>query len=493
MSDQLKGKVVRGMGWSTIQTWGSKLVSFLVYPILARLLGPESYGLVALAGIYIAFLDIFSDVSFGAAIEQRKTVEPEHLDSIFWAFLGLGVVLTAATMVAAPLGALYFDEPRLTDVIRWLSLGFLLQMVCGVQTSLMRRNLRMKTLAGRDLAGILVGSAVGITMAVNGFGVWSIVAQRLVNRSVSTIVLWRLSDWRPQRRFSLVHLRDVAGFGFAVMGSRVLHYLNRWIDQLLIGRVLGTVQLGLYFNATQLNTLATGLLIGAYSAVSMPALARMQDDLPRFRAAFAKSCRFISLAAFPTFAGLSVMAFEVIEVLLGDKWQGSAPVLQLLALVGMIHTIQYVNGAAMMALGRADLRLKLHVILVVINVVAYLAVVKHGIVAIAAAYTIIAYVWAPVETLVNRRLGVVSLRQLWRAIHAQAIATVVMAVGTWYCRARLLDTVEPAPRLAICVGLGAVTYVAVALALDRRLWTDTADLLRHLRPTPGDASREDTT
>ncbi len=493
MSDQLKSKVVRGMGWSTVQSWGAKIVTFLVYPILARILGPESYGLVALAGVYIAFLDIFSDVSFGAAIEQRQDLEPEHLDSIFWAFLGLGLALTAVTMVAAPVGGWYFDEPDLPNVIRWLSLGFLLQMVCGVQTSLLRRDLRMKALAGRDLAGILAGSTVGITMALNGFGVWSIVAQRLVNRSVAAILLWRMSDWRPRRRFSRGHLRDVAGFGLSVMGGRVLNYLNRWIDQFLIGSVLGTVQLGLYFNAARLQTLATGLLIGSYSAVSMPALARLQDDMPRFRAAVAKSCRFISLVAFPVFAGLSVMAYDVVEALLGDKWQGSAPVLQLLALVGVIHAIQYVNGAAMMALGRADVRLKLHAILAAINVTAYVIAVKHGIVAVATAYVVIAYAWAPVETLVNRRLGALAVRQVVRAIYAQAIAALVMAAVTWYCRVRMFADLDPAPRLAICVAVGAVVYVTVALVADRRLWSETLDLLRHLRSSDRPATTKEST
>ena len=347
--DQLKARVVRGVGWSTVQTWGTKLISFLVYPILARLLGPESYGLIALAGVYIEFLNIFSDVSFGAAIEQRKDLRPEHLDSIFWAFLVLGVALTAGSILAAPLSAEFFREPALPPVIRWLSLGFLLQMTSGVQVSLLRRDLRIKTLATCDMVGILVGSSLGIGLALSGFGVWSLVAQRLTNRVVNVGLLWWISTWRPRLKFSRAHLREMAGFGLSVMGARVLHYLNRSLDQLLIGRFLGTVQLGLYYNASRLQTLATGLLIGSYSQVSMPALSRLQDDLPRFRAAFIKTCRFICLVALPAFAGMAVMAPDLIPVVLGDQWLGSVPVLQILALVGLVHAIQYVNGAAMMA------------------------------------------------------------------------------------------------------------------------------------------------
>jgi PST family polysaccharide transporter len=299
-----------------------------------------------------------------------------------------------------------------------------------------------------------------------------------------------MSDWRPRLRFSRTHLSEMAGFGLSVMGGRILYYANRWFDQLLIGRILGTISLGLYFNARRLQNLATGLLIGTFSGVSMPALARLQGDLPRFRNSFAEICRFVGLVAFPAFAGLSMMAHDTIVVVLGERWIGSAPVLQVLALAGVIHTIQYVNGAAMMALGRADLRLRLHSLLAIVNIVAYLMTVKHGIVAVASAYTTVSYLWAPVDTLVNRRLGAVSLRQLLRAVYAQVLATVIMVAAILILRDRALVEVQPSLRLVICVVAGAGVYAAAAALLDRRLWPETLDLIRHLRHTPPAKPRE---
>ncbi|MFN2164962.1 MAG: lipopolysaccharide biosynthesis protein, partial [Anaerolineae bacterium] len=278
----MKVRVVRGLGWSAVQTAGMRLVAFLVYPILARILGPETYGLVALATVYIAALDIFSDVSFGAAIEQRQDLQPEHLDTIFWLFLVLGLALTGVSLAGAPVVARFFDEPAIAAVVRWLSLGFLLQVVSGVQTSLLRRDLRMKRLASYNLASSVIGGVCGIVMAVGGMGVWSVVAQRLVTQATLTLMLWLGSSWRPQWRFSRRHLQDVSGFGLSVMGNRVLNYLNRQFDQLLIGRVLGKVELAYYFNASKLQTLATNMLIGTFSQVAVPAFSRLQDDRPRF-------------------------------------------------------------------------------------------------------------------------------------------------------------------------------------------------------------------
>jgi PST family polysaccharide transporter len=482
MSDGLKAQTVRGVGWSTVQNWSRQLITFVVYWVLARILGPESYGLIAMAGVFITVLNIFSDVSFGAALEQRQELTPQHINAVFWAFLGLGAVLTAIGITGAPLVAEFFDEPDLPPVIRWLSVGFFLQMICGVQTSLLRRDLRIKELTRQTLYSTIAGSTVGVTLAYLGAGVWALVAQRLVTRSVSVVMLWRLSTWRPQREFSWIHFRDVAGFGFSVMGNRVLSYLNQRLDQLLIGRFLDTIALGLYYNAHRIMTLFTGLLIGSYSQIAMPAFAKLQDDPKRFQAAFNKACRFITLVAFPAFTLLAILGDDLIILFLGEKWSASAPVLQVLSMAGIVLAIQYVNGAAMMAWGRADLRLILLAIHGLGNTIGFLIAVRYGIVWVAAAYTIRAYLFAPLDTLLNRRIGAVSVSGLVRAIRTQAMATLVMAASLWLLKQGLLADWSRLPRLLVCGILGIALYATIALVLDRKLWAEILDLVRHVRP-----------
>ncbi len=491
MHDDLKARTVRGLGWNTIQSWSLRLVGFLVYPILARLLGPETYGLIALAGVFIAILDIFSDVSFGAAIEQRQELAPEHVNAIFWTFLGLGLVLGGGSIAAAPLVAAFFKEPALPPVIRWLSLVFFLKMISGVQTSLLRRELKMKALTSQTLCSVTAGSAVGLTMAFNGWGVWSLVGQRLVTQLISTIMLWRLSPWRPQKQFSSRHFREIAGFGFSVMGNRVLGYLNQRLDQFLVGRFLGTVELGLYFNAHRLMSLATGLLIGSYSQITMPAFAKLQDDLPRIQSAFNQTCRFITLVAFPAFTSMAILAEELIVVLLGEQWRASAPVLQILSLSGMILAVQYVNGAAMMAMGRADLRLILLAIYGICNTIAFMIAVRHGIVAVAAAYTICVFLLAPLDILLNRKLGIVSVRTLLRSIRAQGLAMVVMAAAVLLLKYQLLDGLTELSRLAIGLFSGVLIYGITVVMFERRLWSECIELLRLLRSKPESSAGPD--
>jgi PST family polysaccharide transporter len=477
MSDQFKAAVVRGVGWSAARTWGSRLVTFIVFPILARILGPEAYGLIALAGVFLTVLDIFSDVSFGAAIEQRQDLEPEHLDTVFWAFLVLGALLTAISMISAPLVASFFDEPELAAVIRWLSLGFLLQMVSGVQTSILRRDLRMGALAATTMAATVLGAAVGITMALLGHGVWSIVGQRLVMRLFSAMLIWRQSGWQPRRRFSWSHLRDVSGFGLSMMGSRVLSYLNRQFDQLLIGRMLGKVDLGYYFTASRLYNLLSNMLIGTVSQVAMPAMARLQDDRPRFQRAYVTACRYISLVAMPVFAGMSLLAEEFILVLTGPEWRASIPVLQVLSLVGIVHSIQYVNGAAIMALGRANLRLYTQIVHSVVNVVGFLLVVRYGFVAVAIAYTARAWLLLPLDLGLGRYLGAVSLRALGGVLWPQMVATLGMSSVIWWLRGGALANLDSFPRLLVLTAVGALVYGGLVVALSRGLVAELRDLI----------------
>jgi len=491
MSDQFKSRVVRGMGWSAVQVGGGRLISFLVFPVLMRLLGPEAYGLVAGAGVFLALLDVFSDVSFGAAIEQRRELEPDHLDSIFWAFLALGVLLTALSVVAAPWVSRFLDMDDLTPVLRWLSLGFLLQMVSGVQVSLRRRELQIKELTRINLSAAAAGGIVGVTLAFAGFGVWALVGQRLLMRVLTVVQLWLSSEWQPRWRFSWSHLREMSGFGLSVMGNRLLNYLNRQFDQLLVGRVLGQVALGYYFSASRLHTMAINMLVGTFSQVAMPAFSQLQDDPPRFRRAFAKACRYTTMVAFPVFVGLSLLAHELVTVVVGEQWLPVVPAMQVLALTGIVHSIQYVNGSAMMALGRADLSLVILLIHSLANVVGFLLAVQHGFVAVAVAYTIRAYLLAPLDLLVNRRLGALEFRQLGRAIRAPAVAALVMAGTVWILRTRLLVEQGDLLRLVISVLAGMVVYVACLLLVDRSYWDEGLELVRNLRPDSAASTSEE--
>jgi PST family polysaccharide transporter len=490
MSDGIKERVVRGVVWSGFQAWFRRIFLFLIFPILARILGPETYGLVALAGVFFALLDVFSEASFGAALEQKRDLEPEHIDAVFWAFLALGLVMAVAGIACAPQVARFFDEPALKAVVSWLTLGILIQSASGVQRSLLRRDLRFKELAQITLAAALLGGTAGIGMAFAGFGVWSLVGQRLLMRLTILVLVWRTSDWRPRLRFSWRHLREVAGFGLSVMGNRILNYLNRQLDQVLVGRALGKIELGYYFNASRLLSEVTNVLVGGYSQIAMPAFARLQDDRSRFHGAYAQAIRYVTLIAFPVFAGLSITAGDFIQVLLGDEWQASAPALRWLALAGIVQSLAYVNSAAILAVGRADTKLAVEIVHSICNVVGFVVAIRYGFVAVAAAFTIRAWLLLPLDIYVGRRVGALSIVTTMARIWPQTLAAMVMAGAVMLLQGMMPVDWSSWPRLLACVAVGCIAYGVVVALADRSLWSDVRNLLTTLR-SPEPARPED--
>ena len=227
---ELKEKVVKGVFWSGAQTWGARAVSFVVFALLSRLLTPQTFGVVALASLFITFIQTFQDQGFGTAIVQRAELQRSHLDTAFWTNMIFGVTMTLVSIGASGLIAGLFDEPDLAEIVRWLSPVFIFAGLSGVQQAILKRELAFKKLALREILAIVAGGIVGVVLAFLGFGVWSLVAQTLTKRLVGVVVLWGVSDWRPSFRFSKKHFTELFSFGLNIIGTNVLNFLNGHAD-----------------------------------------------------------------------------------------------------------------------------------------------------------------------------------------------------------------------------------------------------------------------
>lgn len=403
----LKSKVVKGVIWSTIQSGGSQVISFIVFIVLTRLLEPETYGLVALASIFLAFMQVFLDQGFVDALIQREKLDLEHLDTAFWTSLGISLLLTVFVIVTAEPVANLFNQQQLVLIIRWLSLSFLFSALKGVQVAILSRKFAFKALATRSLIANSIGGIVGITMAFWGFGVWSLICQQLVNGLVDVLVLWTVSDWRPGFNVSVKHFKELFSFGINVMGFNALNFFNRRGDDLLIGYFLGPVALSYYTVAYRLLLVMTQVLVTTTSKVAVPAFSRLQQEAERLRRAFYTATQLSSLITFPISLCVAVLAPELIKGFFGDKWTPSVPVMQVLAFIVPIHLIFFYNSSVIMALGKPSWRLRIHCINVVVNVVAFALVVQWGIVAVAAAYVIRGYLLLPISLwAINKLIGI---------------------------------------------------------------------------------------
>jgi O-antigen/teichoic acid export membrane protein len=304
----VKKKTIQGVFWSIIQNWGSQAGSFVVFLILARLLTPKAFGLVALANVVINFMQIFLNQGFDQALIQRKDIEAKHINTAFWVQIFIGLLLTTISFNTSDYIAQIFNKLELSSVLKWLSFIFIIAAFNQIQIALLKRNFAFKTMATRALVGIFIAGIVGIYMAFSGYGVWSLVGQQLTYELVGTVVLWTANSWRPQWQFSWQHLSELLNFSINLLGFKLVNFFNQRTDSLLIGYFLGEVALGYYAIAHRILEVMTNLLIGTLNQVVFSTFSRLQTDSQRFLEAFYRSTQFTSLLAFPIFCAVIILS-----------------------------------------------------------------------------------------------------------------------------------------------------------------------------------------
>ena len=479
----LRQKAAKGVIWSVIQKWGRAVVSTITFVILSRLLAPEAFGLVALATAFTVFIELFLDQGFGAAIVQRAELDPEHLDTAFWINILTGLLLTAALVATAGSVALIFKEPGLAPVLRWLSLSFILSSLSSTQISILQRRLAFKNLAARSLVATVVGGVVGISMAFAGFGVWSLVGQDLASGLAGAVILWGSSDWRPGFKVSMKHYKDLFSFGVSIVGNHALTILIRRSDDLLIGYFLGPVLLGFYTIGYQLLLMIIRLVTEVTNSVAFPAFARIQHQPDRLRRAFYKVTRYTSLFAFPVFLGLATLAPELVPVIFGEKWAPSIPVMQVLAMIGILQSVLFFNGSVIKASGKPSWQLGIMTLNAVFSVVGFLVAVRWGIVAVAASFVVVGYLLAPVSYFAVRKLIQIDFRTYMWQFMPSLFASLVMVVTIEGLKYILNgQSLNLYLELSVYLIAGMLAYGLVIGLTARQLYQETLELVSLVLP-----------
>lgn len=475
----LREKAAKGIVWSVIQKWGREAISLLMFVVLSRLLAPEAFGLVALASVFITIIEIFLDQGFSAAIVQRADLEPEHLNTAFWISIGTGIILTAGFMAIAGVLAAAIHEPRLAPVLRWLALNFILTALSSTQMGILQRKLAFKSLAARSLAATAVGGLVGVGMAFAGFGLWSLVGQNLANSLTAAVALWRASSWRPNFSVSLKHYRELFAFGVSVAGNNLFEVLIRRSDDFLIGYFLGPTLLGFYTIGYRLLLVTMRVVTGITNAVAFPAFSRLQGNPKRMRHAYYNVTQYTSLLAFPVFIGQATLAPELIPALFGEKWAPSVPVMQVLAVFGILQSILFFNGSVIKAAGKPSWQLGIMVLNTICSILAFFLAVRWGIVAVAAAFVVVGYALAPVSYIVVGRLIQIDFRTYLRQFATPLLASVLMLCVLMSLKYVFRDQpVNQYLALALYVFAGGFTYVLALALTARSLCRELLDLGR---------------
>jgi PST family polysaccharide transporter len=472
------------MFWAYGSFVAGRTLTLVATAILAHLLTPREFGLVALALVFMLLLETLSDLGVSQALViVEKEHEEEQADTVFvWSAL-FGVVLSAVTAGASPLVAAFFDEPALKTILPALGCRFLLRSLAATHYALAQKRLDFRSRTAAELADTTVRGLTAITLAIAGVGVWSLVIGYLAGTVGLVVVLWAMVPWRPTLRPQTAHLRRLLGFGGTLTGVDILAAVQSNIDYILIGRVLGATDLGLYtlgFRVPELLILNASVVAGR---VLFPAFAAV--DRERLGRAFLLSLRYTLMLALPVAAALTVLAEPVVLTLFGSQWERSVPAMQLLTLYAFAVTVGIPAGTAYKAIGRAGVLLALGIPRTILLVGAVAIFVNEGIVAVAACMAGVTLLFAAIGLALAMRLLAVGPRSVWSAAWPLVVASAAMAA----VMLPLDRAIEPHWLTLVSAGLlGGAVYVAL-------LWALARDALEHLRDTafPDRARRDDVT
>lgn len=339
--------------WSMVQQVGRLLLASVFYFVIAGLLTPKDVGILGIATVWLAFLGVFIELGFGAALIQRREITDRHLTTVFLVNLGLGILLSVVGAAASwPISRL-MRTPQAQPVILVLSAGFVVNALSTVQVALATRQLRFRALATRDLGGVLVGGIVGIVLAATGWGVWSMVAQMLTTGIIGAALLWSLSPYRPRlRHWSPQALRELWGYSSRLFGLSAFKYLVQNVDTLLIGYFFGPVRLGLYALANKVLIQPIAAVESGVGGFLFPRAAQLQDQRHRVAELYVVSYKALNYLVLPFVAVAAVWGGILVPAILGPEWRDTELVFYCLAVVGATHPPITPVGQLMKALDK---------------------------------------------------------------------------------------------------------------------------------------------
>ncbi len=426
MSKNFRKRVFEGIVWSGLSRFTRLCFQFVVMVFLARVLIPEDFGLISLALIFTLLGTLTVGLGFGFSVVQKKDLSEEEIVSCFWICFLSGVAVCLITFFLSPFIALFFKKQLLAPILQVLCVINIIWGIGLVPTGILRRNLQFKQVAVSEVGAMFAYGIVSVLLAVNHCGVWSLVWGNVASYCVSTFLICKACSWMPSLKFSRRAINDLWGYSIRSMGTSILHYSGTNIDYMIVGKLLGPIALGYYSMAYNLVTLPQRQLATIITGVSFPAFSKIQDDNERLKRGYLKNITYIGLFSFPLLGGLAVVAPEFVKVVFGDKWEAAILPLQILSIAGMLYAVGTPINPLLLAKGRADIDLKMTFLrLAMISLFVFLGS-RYGIVGVASAISIFAFVFIPVFQNIVNSLIKMTMKEYYDSVAAALWSSLIM-------------------------------------------------------------------
>lgn len=473
----VKKSAILGFIWRFSERMGAQFVTFIVSIVIARLLDPEDFGIIAMVNVFIALADVLVNSGFGNALIQKKNADEVDFSTVFYFQIAFSVVIYIVLFFTAPLISNFYgnEYELLTPILRVLGIRLFLTAINSVQNAVVSRGLLFKKFFFATLGGTILSAVLGIVSAYLGFGAWALVIQYLTNSIVDTIILWITVKWRPKWTFSFTRLKDLLSFGWKLLVSALLDTGYSKLRDLLIGKVYTASDLAYYNRGSSYPNLLVNNINVGIDSVLFPIMSNSQDDIDTVknmtRRAIKTSCYIIT----PLMVGLAVVADSLIRIMLTDKWLPAVPYLQIYCFVYAFWPIHTANLNAIKALGRSDIFLKLEIIKKVIGILALLFSIRFGVFWVAFSGIFTTVVSSFINAFPNKKLMNYSYMEQLKDILPGVLLSVFMG-GCVYCVNFL--HLNNWLTLLIQVPLGVIIYIGLSALFKLESFTYVLDMIK---------------
>jgi len=480
----LRRSVITGAKWGTVSAGVLFVLGITQTAVLARLLTPSDFGLMAASLVVIGLARAFADLGLSSAIVAKQMRDRHTLSSLYWASIIAGILVFGIVLALMPLMVRFYNEPRLYHILPWAALSFVIIPIGQQFQMLLQMDLHVDRIVKVDIVSAVASLIVAIGAALAGAGPLTLAFAYLTRCGVSALLYaaWGWKHWRPELRLRRSDLDGYIGFGLYQMGERTVNFLSANVDYLLVGRYLGVGALGAYSIAYQLVVKPVSELNPILTRVAFPAFARKQSDHDALSRGYIEVTRLLAFVVVPTMAAVAALAPLVVPVLFGKQWESSIVLLQILAIVGVTRSLTSPVGDLILAKGRPDLSFKINGFLLATMGTALFVAVHFSVVAVAWTSSIVNTIDFFLFLMLVTRLIGMSQRAYWGALRWTLVNSAAAAAAMLAVRAVLEPRLgERLDVLVLAAGAGVVTYLGLAILIERRYILQMISMLRPVR------------
>ena len=461
---ELKDKVATGVAWSISEKIGSMLLQMAVSIIVARLLMPEDFGIMALLTFFTSLSSVIVDSGFSQTLIRKERPSAADYSSVFLFNLVISAVLYVLLVLTAPAVADFYDKPVIADIAPVLFLLLPLNALCVIQNTIYTRKFRFGLLSKITFASSLAGGITAVAMALAGCGIWSLVGQRLAIMASKALMLWLLSDWRPSARVSFAPVAAMAPFSFRLLATDMISALYNNIAQMFIGKIYSTDALGYFNQAQKFKDLPVTSTMQSVQSVTYPALSKIGNDERKLAESYRQIIMITAFMMFPVMVGIIAVADDMFALLLGEKWMPTVPYLRILCLTGLFQPLAIISYNILKVKSDGRIILWLELLKKTIMTATLAATIPHSVAAVAWGLTAMSLVEFVVNFAASTRYSSLSALRATRTLLPVIVITALMYGAVVFVGSSLAD-MSIGLRLIIKIATGVAVYTLSAFIL----------------------------